>query len=298
MKNLIFSICIFFCTNFSVNAQSDFESESDVLYYLDTKGSFSNENSGITLSFSDMATNLSTGRAKYYQPEVIVISNNIAYVTYVSSSYSGLSASFKVDSKQNILIDRKDRTIYSAYSYESSDNSNSNNENTERQTVTLHSKTNSKPAASKSQGTKKYVLPPVETTPFIEDSPRPQTVNSNIKVKTSTENSSDKINNVSATVDVMPSFPGGEAELNKYLAENIIYPQQAFENGIQGTVYVSFIVDLKGNLTDVKLLRGIGSGCDQEALRVVQMMPQWHPGQQKGKIVPVLYKMPVYFKLQ
>lgn len=296
MKNLIFSICIFLCAIFSVNAQSDFESESDVLYYLDTKGSFSNENSGITLSFSDMATNLSTGRAKYYQPEVIVISNNIAYVTYVSSSYSGLSASFKVDSKQNILIDRKDRTIYSAYSYESSDNNNSNNENTERQTVTSYPNTNQ--AASKSQGTNKNVGQRVPTVDKQEDSPRPQTANNSIKVKTSTENSSDKINNVSTSVDVMPSFPGGKAKLNEFLTENIIYPQQALENGTQGTVYVSFIVDLKGNLTDVKLLRGIGFGCDQEAVRIVNMMPQWNPGKQNGTIVPVVYNMPVYFKLQ
>lgn len=60
-----------------------------------------------------------------------------------------------------------------------------------------------------------------------------------------------------------------------------MYPQQATENGIQGTVYVSFVVDSKGNVTDVKVLREIGGGCDEEALRVVKMMPQWHPGKQK-----------------
>jgi protein TonB len=96
----------------------------------------------------------------------------------------------------------------------------------------------------------------------------------------------------------MPSFPGGEAERNKFLAENIVYPQQATENGIQGTVYVSFVVDSKGNVTDVKVLRGIGGGCDEEALRVVKMMPQWHPGKQNGKLVRVLFNMPIYFKLQ
>ena len=65
-------------------------------------------------------------------------------------------------------------------------------------------------------------------------------------------------------VEEMPSFPGGEAERNKFLAENIVYPQQATENGIQGTVYVSFVVDSKGNVTDVKVLRGIGGGCDEK----------------------------------
>jgi protein TonB len=99
-------------------------------------------------------------------------------------------------------------------------------------------------------------------------------------------------------VEEMPSFPGGESERNKFLAENIVYPQQATENGIQGTVYVSFVVDSKGNVTDVKLLRGIGGGCDEEALRVVKMMPKWHPGKQNGKQVRVLFNMPIYFKLQ
>jgi periplasmic protein TonB len=99
-------------------------------------------------------------------------------------------------------------------------------------------------------------------------------------------------------VEEMPSFPGGEAERNKFLADNIVYPQQATENGIQGTVYVSFVVDSKGNVTDVKILRGIGGGCDEEALRVVKMMPQWHPGKQNGKQVRVLFNMPIYFKLQ
>ena len=99
-------------------------------------------------------------------------------------------------------------------------------------------------------------------------------------------------------VEEMPSFPGGEAERNKFLAENIVYPQQATENGIQGTVYVSFVVDSKGNVTDVKILRGIGGGCDEEALRVVKMMPAWHPGKQNGKLVRVLFNMPIYFKLQ
>jgi len=99
-------------------------------------------------------------------------------------------------------------------------------------------------------------------------------------------------------VEEMPSFPGGETERNKFLAENIVYPQQATENGIQGTVYVSFVVDSKGNVTDVKVLRGIGGGCDEEALRVVKMMPPWHPGKQNGKTVRVLFNMPIYFKLQ
>jgi protein TonB len=101
----------------------------------------------------------------------------------------------------------------------------------------------------------------------------------------------------SIIVEEMPSYPGGDAERQKFLAETIQYPQQALENGIQGTIYVQFIVDSKGNITDVKILRGIGGGCDEEALRVIKMMPQWHPGKQNGRAVRVLYHMPVSFKL-
>jgi len=99
-------------------------------------------------------------------------------------------------------------------------------------------------------------------------------------------------------VEEMPSFVGGKEALDKFLLENIVYPQQASENGVQGTVYVSFVVNSKGNVTDAKILRGIGSGCDEEALRVVRMMPNWHPGKQNGKQVRVLFNMPIYFRLQ
>jgi protein TonB len=95
----------------------------------------------------------------------------------------------------------------------------------------------------------------------------------------------------------MPLFPGGDNERMKFLAQNIQYPQQASELAIQGTVYIQFVVDSKGNITDVKIMRGIGGGCDEEALRVVKIMPKWHPGKQNGKTVRVLYTMPVTFKI-
>lgn len=99
-------------------------------------------------------------------------------------------------------------------------------------------------------------------------------------------------------VEEMPSFPGGEAERNKFLAENIAYPKQAAESGIQGTVYISFIVSAGGKIEDVKIIRGIGGGCDEEALRVVKLMPRWKPGRQDGKAVRTIFNMPVVFKLQ
>ena len=100
------------------------------------------------------------------------------------------------------------------------------------------------------------------------------------------------------SVEEMPSFVGGDEARSRFLSENIVYPRQASETGIQGTVYVSFIVDSKGNITDVKVLRGIGGGCDEEAVRVVKLMPRWHPGKQNGKNVRVLINMPIQFKLQ
>jgi len=96
----------------------------------------------------------------------------------------------------------------------------------------------------------------------------------------------------------MPSFPGGDGERLRFLSDNIQYPQLASENGIQGTVYVQFIVNSTGEITDAKILRGIGGGCDEEALRVVNAMPRWHPGKQNGKNVRVLFSLSVSFRLQ
>lgn len=100
------------------------------------------------------------------------------------------------------------------------------------------------------------------------------------------------------TAEEMPIYPGGDVARQKFLAENIQYPQSAADIGLQGTVYVQFVVDSKGNITDVKVLRGIGGGCDEEAVRVLKMMPQWFPGKQNGKTVRVLYNMAIGFKLQ
>jgi protein TonB len=99
-------------------------------------------------------------------------------------------------------------------------------------------------------------------------------------------------------VENNPEYPGGdEARLN-FLRNNIKYPQMARETGIQGTVYVGFVVEKDGSVTQVKVLRGIGGGCDEEAIRVTKMMPKWKAGKQRGKEVRVSYSMPVKFTLQ
>lgn len=98
-------------------------------------------------------------------------------------------------------------------------------------------------------------------------------------------------------VEEQPSFPGGEEARMKYLQNNIEYPQMARESGIEGTVYVTFVVETDGTVTNVRVLRGIGGGCDQEALRVVRNMPKWKPGKQRGRSVRVQFNMPIKFKL-
>ena len=99
-------------------------------------------------------------------------------------------------------------------------------------------------------------------------------------------------------VEQMPEFPGGEEALYKYLRANIKYPQSAKESGIQGRVFVTFIVEPDSSISDVRVLRGIGGGCDEEAIRVVKAMPKWIPGKQRGKPVRIQYNLPVQFSLQ
>jgi protein TonB len=101
-------------------------------------------------------------------------------------------------------------------------------------------------------------------------------------------------------VEQMPTFPGGEVEMMKYIQRNVQYPQVEKEAGISGTCYVTFVVEKDGNITDVKVLRGVsgGPGCDKEALRVVKSMPNWKPGKQNGREVRVQFNLPIKFTLK
>ncbi|MBR6249657.1 MAG: energy transducer TonB [Bacteroidales bacterium] len=96
-------------------------------------------------------------------------------------------------------------------------------------------------------------------------------------------------------VEELPSFPGGDGELRKYLKENTHYPTEALENGIQGRVFVSFVVNEDGNITDVKVVRTADPNLDKEAIRVVSSMPKWTPGKQRGKAVDVSCTIPINF---
>ena len=99
-------------------------------------------------------------------------------------------------------------------------------------------------------------------------------------------------------VEHMPEFPGGQAALMKYLGDNIKYPTIAQENGTQGRVTVQFVVNADGSIVDAKVIRGVDPYLDKEALRVINSMPKWKPGMQRGKAVRVKYTVPVMFRLQ
>lgn len=99
-------------------------------------------------------------------------------------------------------------------------------------------------------------------------------------------------------VEDMPQFPGGDLALHKYLATSVEYPVIAQENGIQGRVYVKFVINTDGAVTNVQIARGVDPSLDKEALRVVKNMPKWKPGKQRGKAVRVSYTVPINFVLQ
>ena len=98
-------------------------------------------------------------------------------------------------------------------------------------------------------------------------------------------------------VEVQPQFPGGEDSLYNFIYSNLRYPQVAKDNSIEGRVFLRFVVEKDGSITNVRILRDIGGGCGQEAKRVVKMMPKWIPGKQNGKPVRVQFNMPITFKL-
>ena len=105
-------------------------------------------------------------------------------------------------------------------------------------------------------------------------------------------------NKVFDVVEEMPHFPGGPAALQAFLSSNTKYPVVAQENGVQGRVIVSFVVERDGSITDVKVVRSVDPSLDREATRVVKSMPRWSPGKQNGSAVRVKYTVPVVFRLQ
>ena len=98
-------------------------------------------------------------------------------------------------------------------------------------------------------------------------------------------------------VEEMPHFPGGDSMMFEFLINNLQYPKYAREKDISGKVIATFVVDKDGNIKESKILKGIGGGCDEEVIRLINSMPKWTPGKQNGKNVAVQYSMPFSFNL-
>jgi len=107
----------------------------------------------------------------------------------------------------------------------------------------------------------------------------------------------DSVNEIFSIVEEKPSFPGGEEARIDFFKQKVQYPKEAFDQRIQGTVYATFVVETDSTISNAKILRGLGYGCDEEVLRVIGLMPKWIPGKQQGKAVRVQYSIPVIFKL-
>ena len=128
----------------------------------------------------------------------------------------------------------------------------------------------------------------------LNDGPTKQPVEESEEIKAAMKPDKDGVYQI---VEEMPSFPGGDRKLMEYIAKNINYPQEAKDKGIQGRVFVGMVVEKDGSVGEVKVLRGIGGGCDEEAVRVIKALPKWTPGKMKGEPVPVSYQIPINFKL-
>jgi len=136
--------------------------------------------------------------------------------------------------------------------------------------------------------------PPPEVIEIVEDDVEIEDTESDEDVEIEIEEDDDEFYMV---VENMPEFPGGDIGLMKYIQKNVNYPAIAKEYNITGKVYVSFIVDKKGSVTNVKIVRGVDKNLDAEAMRVVKSLPKYKPGLQRGELVRVMFTIPINFKL-
>lgn len=127
-----------------------------------------------------------------------------------------------------------------------------------------------------------------------DDKPKAANNSSSVTSTTILKNADDE---AFVIVEQMPEFPGGEHAMQAFMQEHFEYPEEAEDAGIEGTVYLNFVIEKDGSISNVKVVRGIGGGCEEEAIRVVGLMPNWIPGKQRGKLVRVSYNFPVKFKI-
>ena len=108
----------------------------------------------------------------------------------------------------------------------------------------------------------------------------------------------ESIDDVLIFAETQPSFPGGLEAFYRYVGQSVHYPRQAVQRGVSGKVFIEFVVDKDGSLSDIRVAKGIGAGCDEEALRVIKNAPRWNPGKQRGRAVRVRMMVPITFSLQ
>ena len=132
----------------------------------------------------------------------------------------------------------------------------------------------------------------------ITDKAIAQEVDKVLKIKDSGSEPIFDNDSIYRVLERMPVYPGGDDARIKFLSENLKYPEKARKEGIQGRVFISYVVEKDGELTNFKLLRGIGGGCNEEAMRVVSLFPNYEPGYDKdGKAVRALFNIPIHFRL-
>lgn len=134
--------------------------------------------------------------------------------------------------------------------------------------------------------------------PTLFDADVEKNTQNNLQLSSDSYQLSANNNEVFIKVEEYPSFPGGDKARLKFLQQNIHYPSEALSRHLEGKVIISFIVEKDGTISNLKVLNGIGGGCDDEALRVAGLMPKWNPGEQSGVPVRVSFNMPISFRLQ
>jgi periplasmic protein TonB len=150
------------------------------------------------------------------------------------------------------------------------------------------------------QRTIRFTPPKIVRDEIADDPPPTQEEMQNIQVSTVTQEGTDEVilpvespvappeeDKIFTIVEEMPSYPGGEKKMIEFILTNVHYPPVALENNITGKVYVKFMVDKDGKISNTELLKGIGGGCDEEAIRILKLMPDWIPGRQNGNKVKV-----------
>jgi periplasmic protein TonB len=105
-------------------------------------------------------------------------------------------------------------------------------------------------------------------------------------------------NEVFTNVEHAPEFVGGVKQMNEFIKSNLKYPPKVYSGKIEGKVFLKFIVEKDGTISNINMLSGMGFGCDEEAIRIVKLMPKWQSGTQKGKPIRVYYKLPIAFSLR